>query len=209
MAKHKYCISSHVQLPMASAWRIITYVINILIFTVTGIVLAKSLIDTATSITARDFGFSILLYFIIHIGRALMIIVLYPIIHWSGVHLSWKECIVLMWSSLRGSMALIIVLIVYLDSRIDAVTRDRLLFHVSIIVLLTLIINGTSSKFLVKFMGLHLGTCFVYIEFPSMRTGRIELKILYNRCLYRYKGKSDRPVISSRTYETSDVVSNI
>jgi len=178
MAKHKYCISSHVQLPMASAWRIITYVINILIFTVTGIVLAKSLIDTATSITARDFGFSILLYFIIHIGRALMIIVLYPIIHWSGVHLSWKECIVLMWSSLRGSMALIIVLIVYLDSRIDAVTRDRLLFHVSIIVLLTLIINGTSSKFLVKFMGLHLGTCFVYIEFPSMRTGRIEVKIL-------------------------------
>ncbi|UJR34452.1 hypothetical protein I4U23_021859 [Adineta vaga] len=158
MAKHKYCISSHVQLPMTSAWRIATYIINILIFTITGIILAKSLISTSTSITARDFGFSILLYFIIHVGRALTIFVLYPLIYWSGVHLSWRECIVLMWSSLRGSMALIIVLIVYLYPKIDEVTRDRLLFHVSMIVLLTLVINGTSSKFLVKFLGLHRGT---------------------------------------------------
>ena len=157
MAKHKYCISSNVQLPMASAWRIATYLINIMIFTLTGIILAKSLIGTATTIIAQDFVYSIVLYIVIHVGRALTVIILYPLIRRSGVHLSWKDCLILIWSGLRGSVALILVLIVDLDSRIDSVTRNHFLFHVSVIVLLTLIINGTSSKFLVKFLGLNQG----------------------------------------------------
>ncbi|CAF1413597.1 unnamed protein product, partial [Adineta steineri] len=158
MSKYKYCISSNVQPVMASVWRITTYFINILIFTVTGIILAKSFIGTASSITSKDFGYSIILYIIIHIGRIVLIIVLYPLIKCTGVHLSWKECIILAWSGLRGSMALILVLIVSLDTKIDLITRDRFLFHVSMIVLLTLIINGTSSKFLVRILGLHHGT---------------------------------------------------
>ncbi|CAF1445914.1 unnamed protein product, partial [Adineta steineri] len=158
MSKYKYCISSNVQPVMASVWRITTYFINILIFTVTGIILAKSFIGTASSITSKDFGYSIILYIIIHIGRIVLIIVLYPLIKCTGVHLSWKECIILAWSGLRGSMALILVLIVSLDTKIDLITRNRFLFHVSMIVLLTLIINGTSSKFLVRILGLHHGT---------------------------------------------------
>jgi NhaP-type Na+/H+ or K+/H+ antiporter len=157
MAKHKYCISSNVQLPMASVWQMATYLINIMIFTVTGIILAKSLVGAVTTIIAQDFAFSIVLYIVIHVGRALTIIILYPLIRRSGVHLSWKDCLILICSGLRGSMALILVLIVDLDSRIDSVTRNHFLFHVSMIVLLTLIINGTSSKFLVKFLGLKQG----------------------------------------------------
>jgi len=157
MSKYKYCISSNVQPAMASAWRITAYFINILIFTVTGLILARSFVGTATSIGAKDFGFSIVLYVMIHIGRVLTIVILYPLIKWTGVNLSWKDCVILAWSGLRGSMALILVLIVSLDTKIDAVTRDRFLFHVSMIVLLTLVINGTSSKFLVKLLGLHHG----------------------------------------------------
>ncbi|CAM2720978.1 unnamed protein product, partial [Rotaria socialis] len=50
MAKYKYCISSQVQVPMANTWRIITDFANILIFIITGIILAHSLIDTKTTI---------------------------------------------------------------------------------------------------------------------------------------------------------------
>jgi hypothetical protein len=157
MAKHKYCISSNVQVPMASAWRIATYLINIMVFTVTGIILAKSFVDVGTTIIAQDFAYSILLYIVIHVGRALTIVILYPLIRRTGVYLSWKDCLVLIWSGLRGSMALILVLIVDLDSRIDSVTRNHFLFHVSMIVLFTLILNGTSSQFLVKFLGLKQG----------------------------------------------------
>ena len=157
MAKHRYCISSTVQHPMASVWSIATYIINIMIFTVTGIILAKSLIGTGTTIIAQDFALSILLYITIHIGRAVTVIILYPLLRRNGVYLSWKDCVILIWSGLRGSMALILVLIVDLDSRIDSITRNHFLFHVCMIVLLTLIINGTSSKFLVKLLRLQEG----------------------------------------------------
>ena len=157
MSKYKYCISSNVQPAMASAWRIATHFINILIFTVTGIILARLFIGTATDISAKDFGFSVVLYIMIHVGRLVTVIVLYPLMKCSGVHLSWKDCVILTWSGLRGSMSLILVLIVSLDTEIETITRHRFLFHISMIVLLTLIINGTSSKYLVKILGLHHG----------------------------------------------------
>ncbi|CAF2067804.1 unnamed protein product [Rotaria magnacalcarata] len=158
MSKYKYCISNNVQSSMASAWRLATFFINILIFTVTGIILARSFIGTSTTITTKDFGFSIVLYIMIHIGRIITVVILHPFMKWTGVYLSWKDCVVLIWSGLRGSMALILVLIISLDTSIDPVIRDRFLFHVSMIVLLTLVINGTSSKFVVKLLGLHHGT---------------------------------------------------
>ncbi|CAF1431321.1 unnamed protein product, partial [Adineta ricciae] len=157
MAKHKYCISSNVQISLVSAWRMATYLINIMVFTVTGIILAKSLVNTATTIIAQDFVYSIVLYIVIHIGRALTVILLYPLIRRSGVHISWKDGLVLIWSGLRGSMALILVLMVDLDTRIDSVTRNHFLFHVSMIALLTLVINGTTSRFFIHFLGLKQG----------------------------------------------------
>ena len=157
MSKYKYCISSNVQPALNSVWRIAAYFVNILVFTITGIILAKSFVGTGTSITGKDFGYSIVLYIIIHIGRVLTVTILYPAIKFTGVQLTWKDCVILSWSGLRGSMALILVLIVRLDTRIDVDVRERCFFHVSMIVLLTLIINGTSSKFLVRFLGLHYG----------------------------------------------------
>ncbi|CAF3977944.1 unnamed protein product [Rotaria sp. Silwood1] len=104
MAKHKYCISSHVQLPMVNTWRIIIDFANILIFIITGVILAHSLIGTKATIITRDFGLSILLYIALHLGRLLSVIVLHPFIRWSGVRLSRKESMVLIWSGLRGTL---------------------------------------------------------------------------------------------------------
>ncbi|CAF3847124.1 unnamed protein product [Rotaria sordida] len=130
MAKYKYCISSHVQFPMVNTWRIIIDFANILIFIITGIILAHSLIGTKATIGVLDLGFSILLYIALHIGRLLSIILLYPFIRWSNVRLSWKEYIVLIWSGLRGSMPVILALMVNSDNQIDIITRHRFLFHI-------------------------------------------------------------------------------
>ncbi|CAF2692488.1 unnamed protein product [Rotaria sp. Silwood2] len=102
MAKHKYCISSRVQIPMVNTWRIIIDFANILIFMITGIILAQSLVGTKATIVALDFGFSIVLYIALHVGRLLSVLIVSPLIHWSGVHLSWKEYTILTWSGLRG-----------------------------------------------------------------------------------------------------------
>ena len=157
MAKHKYCISSHVQYSMIKTWHIVIEFANILIFLITGIILAHSLFGTKITIVAVDFGYSVIMYLALHIGRLLSIGILYPFIRWSGVNLSWKEYMVLIWSGLRGSMSVILALIVDSDYQIDITTRHRFLFHISMIALLTLVINGTSSKFLVRFLGLNHG----------------------------------------------------
>ena len=93
----------------------------------------------------------------IHVARILIIFVFYPFMKLVGVNLSWKDNVMLVWSGLRGSMSLILVLIVTLDKNIDPAVQDQFLFHVSMIVSLTLIINGTSSKYLVRILGLNRG----------------------------------------------------
>jgi NhaP-type Na+/H+ or K+/H+ antiporter len=158
MAKHKYCISSNVQLSMAGAWQIVIFVINILIFTLSGLILAHSLVGIETNLSSRDIGISFVIYLLIHVSRVLLVSVVYPIITWSGVRLNRKERVIFVWSGLRGRTSLILVLLIYLDAQIDRATRERFLFHVSMIVLLTLIINGTTSKFLVQLLSLHKGT---------------------------------------------------
>ncbi|CAF1218069.1 unnamed protein product [Adineta steineri] len=158
MAKHKYCISSNVQLSLVGAWQIIIFIVNILTFTLSGLILAHSFVGIENTLTSRDVGISLVLYLLIHVNRALTVGVLYPVITWSGIHLNRKECVIFAWSGVRGRQALILALLVYLDSDIDRATSERFLFHISMIVMLTLVINGTSSKFLVKMLGLHKGT---------------------------------------------------
>jgi NhaP-type Na+/H+ or K+/H+ antiporter len=158
MAKHKYCISSNVQLSLAGAWQIIIFVVNILTFTLSGLILAHSFVGIENILTSRDIGISLVLYLIIHVNRALMVGVLYPVITWSGMRLNRKECVIFAWSGVRGRQALILALLVYLNSTVDHATSERFLFHISMIVILTLIINGPTSKFLVKMLSLHKGT---------------------------------------------------
>lgn len=158
MAKHKYCISSNVQSSMSGAWQIMIFVVNILTFTLSGLILAHSFIGVETNVTSRDIGISLVLYLLIHASRVLTVSAFHPLITWSGMSLTRKECVVFAWSGLRGRTALILVLLIYLDTKIDRATRERFLFHISMIVLLTLIVNGTSSKFLVRMLGLHKGT---------------------------------------------------
>ena len=157
MAKHKYCISSRVQLPIASTWRIIVYFANILVFLITGVILAHVLISQRANITGRDLGFSFILYVVMHVGRLFSILSMYPFIRWHGVRLSWKEYAILTWSGLRGSMSVILGLIVDSDDRIDIATRDRFIFHICMMALLTLVINGTSTKFIISYLGLDKG----------------------------------------------------
>ncbi|CAM4895003.1 unnamed protein product [Rotaria socialis] len=154
MSKHRYCISN-AQLPLAESWKIIVFVVNILIFTLSGLTIAHSFVGIETTLTSRDIVIALVLYLLIHASRALIVGVLYPVITWSGMHLNRNECVIFAWSGLRGRTALALVLLVYLDSKIPRATRERLLFHISMIVLLTLIINGISSKFLVKMLDLH------------------------------------------------------
>ncbi|CAF1215389.1 unnamed protein product [Didymodactylos carnosus] len=152
LSKHKYSISYNLQQQLQSIWKLIVYFINICVFTIIGFILAKTFFySTVSQITSIDFGYSILLYLIIQFIRLITIVILYPLIRLSGVKLTLNEYFMLVWSGLRGIISLIGVLLVYLENTDDSYCQ-KILFHVSIIVLLTLCINGITSKYLVKYL---------------------------------------------------------
>lgn len=56
--------------------------------------------------TGNSWGFLFLLYFYIQLSRCVVVGVLYPLLCRAGYGLDWKEAIILVWSGLRGAVAL-------------------------------------------------------------------------------------------------------
>lgn len=58
------------------------------------------------------------------------------------------------YAGLRGAIGLSLALVVANDKEIDPFTRDIILFHVSGMCMMTLLINATTTGWLVKKLGL-------------------------------------------------------
>jgi NhaP-type Na+/H+ or K+/H+ antiporter len=84
------------------------------------------------------------LYVVIHITRAAVIAIFWPLLRKIGYGLTVKEGIILVFGGLRGAVGLIMGLIVEHNSYIDPYVKSMIAFHTSGIVLLTLLINGST-----------------------------------------------------------------
>lgn len=58
------------------------------------------------TLTGNSWGFLFLLYLYIQLSRGVVVGVLYPLLCRFGYGLDWKESIILVWSGLRGAVAL-------------------------------------------------------------------------------------------------------
>ena len=77
----------------------------------------------------------------------------------TGDGCTWKEIIVLGWGGLRGALALALALVVETDKHMEndpikLIVRDLILFHTISMVIMTLLINGTTSKLVLNLIGL-------------------------------------------------------
>lgn len=80
-----------------------------------------------------------------------MIFLLLPILSRLGYGLNWREAMVLAWGGLRGAVGLALALFVSLDGSIsDTRFRTLTFFFISAIVLLTLLIQGTTTPLLLQ-----------------------------------------------------------
>jgi NhaP-type Na+/H+ or K+/H+ antiporter len=68
--------------------------------------------------------------------------------------LTWRQALVLGYGGLRGAIGLTLALIVNEDHEIPKPARDLMIFHTAGIAFLTLMVNGTTTSFLVKKLGL-------------------------------------------------------
>merc|ERR1719265_2890632 len=85
-----------------------------------------------------------LLYVAIHFTRATIAVAFMPLLTRWGYGLTRKELLFLVFGGLRGAVGLAMGLLVEHNSYIDKDLAKIISFHVSGIVLLTLLVNGTT-----------------------------------------------------------------
>lgn len=138
-------------------WVLAAFLANTLIFLIVGIIIAHR-----TEFKVEDFIDLALVYIGIHIIRAIVIAIFYPIMKKIGYGINRKNATVLWWGGLRGVIGLAMALIFFENQVIigdltlleSNTIRDEFLFITSGIVILTSFINATTIKALVNYLGL-------------------------------------------------------
>lgn len=148
LANHRTDMSVHDEASLDHVWHMISFVANTILFTLSGAIVARNLFSSIYSWT--DFGYLIGMYVALHIIRFAAVLAMAPFIRKLGYGLSWTDSLIVVHGGLRGAIALALALKVNLDENIDKDTRDRFLFHSCGIVLLTLVINGSTMRYIVE-----------------------------------------------------------
>jgi NhaP-type Na+/H+ or K+/H+ antiporter len=110
-------------------------------------------------LTGNSWRFLFLLYVYIQLSRVVVVGVLYPLLCRFGYGLDWKESIILVWSGLRGAVALALSLSVKQssgNSHISKETGTLFLFFTGGIVFLTLIVNGSTTQFVLRLLRMDI-----------------------------------------------------
>nr|AEV89922.1 plasma membrane Na+/H+ antiporter [Aeluropus littoralis] len=142
-------------------WEMVAYIANTLIFILSGVVIADGVLENKDHFERHgtSWGYLLLLYVFVQLSRTIVVGVLYPLLSNFGYGLDMKEAAILIWSGLRGAVALSLSMSVKRTS--DAVhpylkpeDGTMFLFFTGGIVFLTLTFNGSTTQFLLHLLGL-------------------------------------------------------
>lgn len=130
-------------------WELAAFIANTLIFIIVGVVIALRV-----EFTPQDFLILGIVYITILVARAIVLVVFYPLMKRIGYGLSPKDGVVAWWGGLRGAIGLALALIVASEPSIDPEIRTQILSLTAGIVALTSLINATTIKPLIEWLGL-------------------------------------------------------
>ncbi|XP_020172495.1 sodium/hydrogen exchanger 8 isoform X3 [Aegilops tauschii subsp. strangulata] len=125
-------------------WEIVAYIANTIIFILSGVIIADGVLRHNVHFERHgtSWGFLLLLYFYVQMARAAVVGALYLLLRYFGYGLDFKEAIIIVWSGLRGAVSLSLALSV------------KFVFFTGGIVFLTLILNGSTTQFLLHALGM-------------------------------------------------------
>ncbi|XP_013420708.1 sodium/hydrogen exchanger 10 [Lingula anatina] len=149
-------ISPEVEAFLHRFWEMMAYLANTLIFILVGVVITERSLSHAVG---KDWFYMIALYFGIIVIRALVICLFSPVLKRIGYGMNWKNGAVMTWGGLRGAVGLALGLLVAQDPELNPdapinIKGNKMLLHVSGIVILTLLINATTISTLLKILGM-------------------------------------------------------
>ncbi|XP_021821170.1 sodium/hydrogen exchanger 8 isoform X1 [Prunus avium] len=138
-------------------WEMVAYIANTLIFILSGVVIAEGVLSGENILdNGYSWAYLILLYVYVQVSRFIVVGVSFPLLRYFGYGLDWKEAIILIWSGLRGAVALSLSLSVKRtsdsSSLLSSDTGFLFVFFTSGIVFLTLIVNGSTTQFVLRLL---------------------------------------------------------
>jgi NhaP-type Na+/H+ or K+/H+ antiporter len=131
-------------------WHYIGFVAETLIFLISGIVLGGTFATVKPIWILQLIG----LYIFLHLIRFTGLLLCWPLMKRTGYPIDFPQIVLLSYSGLRGAVGLCLALIVKFNKRIPKEIREQIIFFTCGIVLLTLIINGTTTGLVVRKLGI-------------------------------------------------------
>jgi NhaP-type Na+/H+ or K+/H+ antiporter len=140
---------------MHHVWGCLEWTGNTLVFLLAGLIVGNGTIQRLGTL---EWGWLFVLYLVVVAARYLTIGMLYPLLSRIGVGCSLQDCHFMAWTGFRGAVAIALSLIVqhhYYEEWIPREDRDRVFFFVGGIAALTLLVNATTSQWILELAGLH------------------------------------------------------
>jgi NhaP-type Na+/H+ or K+/H+ antiporter/CRP-like cAMP-binding protein len=129
-------------------WHLLGYIANTLIFFLVGLLIARQL----GRASAWDFAIILLTYVGVMLVRAVTTFLAQPIATRLSEGVDAKDSAVITWGGLRGAVSLALALLVARNEAIDETLRNQMLLLTAGVVLLTILVNGsTMSQLLARF----------------------------------------------------------
>jgi hypothetical protein len=172
---------------MHNVWGMAEWALNTMIFLLAGLIIGHRVLG---KVNAMDWLYMVILYALLMAIRAVTILLLYPFIRSIGHRCTRYEAVFMSWAGLRGALGMALALIVEYDGPEDLNDEtSRLFFYVGGIAAITLIVNATTSKSLLYYLGL-------------LTTNSAEKMLVTNQIKKKLRKKMDK-VVSQMTKEFS------
>jgi NhaP-type Na+/H+ or K+/H+ antiporter len=174
-------------------WEYVVYACETVIFLMAGIIVAIRVLGDDSTIVPSDYTKLFALWGLCMVGRFLAIAFFMPFLTRIGYGLNWREVIVLTYGGLRGAVGITFALIVAKDGNINDLysilaslpekLKDIIIFQMSGVAVLTLALNGTTIKFVVRALGLSTQSIVrekIFADFLAKLDEELELECKRN-----------------------------
>jgi NhaP-type Na+/H+ or K+/H+ antiporter len=118
--------------------------------------MAKALYEI--KIGLADLYKTLIIYVAIHLIRFLVLMMFHPIFNKMGHKTTTKTVLFMTHAGLRGALGLVLCLVLMKNDVIPKTVTDLIMFHVSCLVIMTLLINANTVTCAIRCLGLQTST---------------------------------------------------
>ncbi|EGR28403.1 sodium hydrogen exchanger family protein, putative [Ichthyophthirius multifiliis] len=153
-ASGKKRIANEIDWALQCFWKYVIFCAETVIFFLSGVIVSIEISKSTNIIQVDDYYKLGGLYLCMVLSRFISISTFIYFLKYWGYGLTWKEVYALTCGGLRGAVGICFALIVYRDESFSVQLRQLVLFDMAGNAVLTLLINGTITVPIVKFLGL-------------------------------------------------------